>query len=83
MNRTQDLQNCDRAEAEAQARQVNPAKYWQARAYEAEVQAHELAEALKEMIDAGIYHYSETGWPSQFHAGALSHARAALAKLEK
>ena len=39
-----------------------------------------LLEALKAMHDAGVYHFKESGWPSQFHAGALTKARAAIAQ---
>lgn len=37
-----------------------------------------LRAALEAMHEAGVYHFKESGWPSQFHAGALSKARAAL-----
>lgn len=40
----------------------------------------ELVEALELMLGAGAFHFTESGWPSMFHAGALSKARAAINK---
>jgi hypothetical protein len=44
--------------------------------------APDLLAALEGMLNAGLFHFGQTGWPSAFLAGPVQQARAALAKVQ-